>query len=247
MTAQVFSRNGGTPVPVTYQNEVRNFDLALLKLPDPPTPYWTVAIGTNATTGATVCSGGFPGVQDYTPTTGVIGEDYDRWQTASMAANEGESGAPVFLTNGEVVAVRKGDFANKQNSSVLIRVAVAQTLLSGVPDLKSSCTFIANPPQPPVPPPFPSQGTMRLDGIDFGHISDDLPFACGSRSHSIDLNMTFDRGRVGLAPLTTTCSFASTMQPGNAYIIMGNFQFFPNTASVTVNSCSLINAGQARH
>jgi hypothetical protein len=52
-----------------------------------------------------------------------------------MPSNPGDSGAPVFVSSGEVVAIKVGGYDNAQNINLLIPLNLAEGLLIEVPDL----------------------------------------------------------------------------------------------------------------
>jgi hypothetical protein len=246
ITATIFGKSS-QPIPVEVNKNDEDDDLVLLKLPDDPDFYPPVVLGTNSSSGATVCSGGFPQLRAYSPTSGTLGSDYEKWLTASMPTNEGESGSPVFLPDGEVVAVRKGKFALGENSSVLIPIRYAHELLSRVPDLNASCTLLAGTPQQPITAPYPHLVQVTLDNIKLGHLTQDLKVACGQRHRTFSVSVNWDRSSRRLPPQVTTCDVSGSMEPGNAYYVAEVLGLEDDTGLVILNSCSFLEQNSFPH
>jgi hypothetical protein len=145
------------------------------------------------------------------------------------------------------VAVRKGKFKNSENLSVIIPIQYARELLSRVPDLNASCTFIASVPPQPTPAPYPSSGEITLDGIKLGHLTQDLKVACGQKHRTIGFLINWDRSSRNLPAVVTTCDVSGDMSPGNAYYIADVWGLQNATGQVFVTNCFLINQNSIPH
>jgi S1-C subfamily serine protease len=117
-----------------------NNDVALLKFADTSKNYPTLGIakpsGVAAVEfGTQLCAMGFPLDKEFFFAPGVkSGEESGFWLT-DMPSNLGDSGAPVFIASGEVVAIKRGGYQDAQNINLLIPLNLAQDLLGKVPDL----------------------------------------------------------------------------------------------------------------
>jgi len=112
-------------------------DVALLKFADTSKIYGSVPLGRPAEVrlGTTLCAVGFPKQQEFYFASGTMsGEQGALWVT-QMPSNPGDSGAPVFITSGEVVAIKFGGYDDAQNINLLVPMNLANDLLSLVPDL----------------------------------------------------------------------------------------------------------------
>jgi S1-C subfamily serine protease len=114
-------------------------DVALLKFADTSITYKNVIFGKAAgvKVGDYLCSISFPADKESFFTDGRMsgtGADGGFWYT-SMPSNPGDSGAPVFLPSGKVVAIKVGGYEKLQNVNLLIPINLAQDLLITVPDL----------------------------------------------------------------------------------------------------------------
>lgn len=108
-------------------------DVALLKFADTSKTYGVVTLGqvANVKVGTHLCSEGFPANQEYFFAEGPLsstGAERGFWLT-QMPSNPGDSGAPVFLTSGEVVAIKVGGYEGLQNVNLLIPMNLAQDLV----------------------------------------------------------------------------------------------------------------------
>jgi S1-C subfamily serine protease len=115
-------------------------DLALLKFLDTSTTYKDVVLGKAADVkvGDDLCSTSFPADKESFFTDGRMsgtGAEGGLWYS-QMPSNPGDSGAPVFLPSGKVVAIKVGGYETLQNVNLLIPINLAQDLLITVPDLR---------------------------------------------------------------------------------------------------------------
>jgi hypothetical protein len=113
-------------------------DVALLRFKNTNRKYTSVIIGNagEVVSQELLCSAGFPQDAEYVTTSGNLsgkGGPGGTWYT-QMPSNQGESGAPIFITSGEVVAMKKGGVPNAENLNVLVPLNLAQNLLNLVPD-----------------------------------------------------------------------------------------------------------------
>ena len=132
-----------TPSPLSVIDGDELHDIALLKFEDTSRKYNPVLLGDpgQVQVGTLLCSVGYPlETIEFTHVTGSLsgqGGPDGRWLT-QMPSNKGESGAPVFLKSGEVVAMKVGGYSNVQNVNFLIPVNLARHVLILVPDLEGS-------------------------------------------------------------------------------------------------------------
>lgn len=116
-------------------------DVALLKFLDTSKPYEPIALGqphdiANVTVGTHLCSEGFPMNKEFFFAEGAMsgtGGERGFWLT-QMPSNLGDSGAPVFVTSGEVVAIKVGGYGDLQDVNALIPMNLARDLVDTVPD-----------------------------------------------------------------------------------------------------------------
>jgi S1-C subfamily serine protease len=145
-------------------------DVALLKFADTSKTYSSVVLGkpSDVKVGTTLCAVGFPKQQEFYFASGTMsGEQGALWVT-QMPSNPGDSGAPVFLSSGEVVAIKFGGYDDAQNINLLVPMNLAGDLLTKVPDLPdlsishgSSETIVRG---RIVPPQKGKQAKIRVDG-----------------------------------------------------------------------------------
>jgi hypothetical protein len=140
-------------------------DVALLKFADTSKIYKTVNLGhaADAAIGTVFCAEGFPTGQEFFLANGVLsgtGGEHGFWLT-SMASNPGDSGAPVFLQSGAVVAIKAGGYQEVHDINLLIPINLAQGLLGEVPDLL------------PAPGPAPTRDLNPWIGNWKGNIDSD--------------------------------------------------------------------------
>jgi hypothetical protein len=119
-------------------------DVALLKFADTSKAYSAFVLGQprNVKVGTPVCSEGFPADKDFFFAEGPvseIGAEHGLWLT-QMPSNPGDSGGPVFLSSGKVVAIKVGGYTALQNVNALIPMNLAQDLLILVPDRTPEAT-----------------------------------------------------------------------------------------------------------
>jgi S1-C subfamily serine protease len=121
-------------------------DVALLKFADTSKTYNAVTLGkvSGVDVGAHMCSEGFPQDKEYFFVEGALsgkggsgkGGERGYWLT-QMPSNPGDSGAPVFLSSGEVIAIKVGGYEGLQDVNLLIPLNLAEDLLISVPDTSS--------------------------------------------------------------------------------------------------------------
>jgi S1-C subfamily serine protease len=116
-------------------------DVALLKFADTSKTYNAVTLGNVSLVdvGAHMCSEGFPKENENFFVEGALsgkGGERGFWLT-QMPSNPGDSGAPVFLSSGDVIAIRVGGYEGLQDVNLLIPLNLAQDLLISVPDTSS--------------------------------------------------------------------------------------------------------------
>jgi hypothetical protein len=95
---------------------------------------------TDVKVGDNLCSTSFPTDKESFFTDGRMsgtGAEGGLWYT-QMPSNAGDSGAPVFLASGKVVAIKVGGYEKLQNVNLVIPINLAQDLLITVPDLPDS-------------------------------------------------------------------------------------------------------------
>jgi hypothetical protein len=117
-------------------------DLALLKFADTSKTYDQVLIGhpPEVKNGTLLCAGSFPLKSEFFLATGPRSGEEGRYWLTQMPSNPGDSGAPVFLPSGEVIAIKVGAYAtdeykkDTQNMNLLLPINAAQDLLALVPD-----------------------------------------------------------------------------------------------------------------
>src|SRR6267378_2258912 len=137
ITGSIASREA---VPSRLTVIARNeHDVALLKFADTSKAYVTVILGRpgEVKVGRELCSVSFPKDQESYFASGAMSStsgDRGFWVT-QMPSNPGDSGAPVFLASGEVVAIKVGGYEDLQNVNLLIPMNLAQDLVNSVPDL----------------------------------------------------------------------------------------------------------------
>jgi tetratricopeptide (TPR) repeat protein len=112
-------------------------DVALLKFADTSRTYKYALIGVPALVklGAPLCSVSFPKKIETMVTSGTLGgknADHGFWHT-EMPSNPGDSGAPVFIASGHVVAIKVGGYDDAQNINLLIPINLAYNLLELLP------------------------------------------------------------------------------------------------------------------
>jgi S1-C subfamily serine protease len=112
-------------------------DVALLKFRDTSKTYSNVSLGRTAGVkiGTPLCAISFPVQQEFYFGTGTMGGDQGGLWVTQMPSNPGDSGAPVFLTTGEVVAIKVAVRSDAQQINLLVPMNLANDLLSLVPDL----------------------------------------------------------------------------------------------------------------
>jgi S1-C subfamily serine protease len=154
----------GSKLTVIQDN---NFDLALLKFSDTSKTYDALLRGSIADVaiGTTLCAVGFPSGQDIFLATGAMsgtGGEHGFWLT-NMASNPGDSGAPVFLESGGVVAVKVGGYQGVQNINLIVPLNFASDLLGFVPDLLAASPILG-PVQKyrPIDPTNPTSNSMNV-------------------------------------------------------------------------------------
>jgi hypothetical protein len=130
------SKAASAPLDVIGRNEEN--DLALLKFQNTSQSYKSVILGDPASVRlqTLLCSVGFPIDSEIFSSSGPLGGkggSNGTWLT-QMPSNPGESGAPVFIESGQVVAIKVGGIKNSQNLNVLVPLNLAQNLLNLVPD-----------------------------------------------------------------------------------------------------------------
>ena len=137
IVGSIGSRNAASSeLTVIARNE---HDVALLKFADTSKTYSSAVLGkpSDVKVGSELCSEGFPKGQEWFFSEGAMsgtGGERGFWLT-QMPSNEGDSGAPVFLSSGEVVAIKVGGYEDLQNVNLVIPMNLAGDLLTKVPDL----------------------------------------------------------------------------------------------------------------
>jgi len=114
-------------------------DVALLKFADTSKEYHNVILGRPAAVkiGTPLCSISFPLQQEFYFASGTMGGEQSGLWITQMPSNPGDSGAPVFLPSGEVVAIKVGGYDDAQGINHLVPMNLANDLLSLVPDLSN--------------------------------------------------------------------------------------------------------------
>lgn len=137
ITGAIGSRNGyHTPVlPIDYDEQ---HDLALLQIENSSEPYVRILTGEpwRLSDGSPLCSLGFPLGSEFHYSHGTVGGKMavKGWWSTDMAANRGESGAPVFAdASGKVVAIKVGGYDDAQNLNLVIPINYAARLLLELP------------------------------------------------------------------------------------------------------------------
>lgn len=238
--ARISSRYSSTPYELKVVDEDTSSDIALLKILDTSHKYQAVLIGDpKVQTGTPLCSGGFPGIEDYHATDGRLsGNLGERW-TTNMITHKGESGSPVFLGSGEVVALRVEGFVDGPDRNILIPISLATGLLGKVADLKSPCYLVTVPSNPPMPPVSVS---LSLDGgpVVALHGDDPQPFACDNRQHSFEFTLEWDLSRVGSPNRIDKCKTQLQTTPWARYQLIGILhQDNPPYSPVYLTGCKL--------
>jgi Trypsin-like peptidase domain len=123
-----------SPLAIIARNE---HDVALLKFADTSKKYSNVSLGRPSAVkiGTPLCAISFPMQQEFYFASGTMGGEQGGFWVTQMPSNRGDSGAPVFLTSGEVVAIKVGGYDDAQNINLLVPMNLANDLLSLVPDL----------------------------------------------------------------------------------------------------------------
>lgn len=116
--------------------ERNDHDVALLQFDDTSKPYPNVTLGNPGSVSAsvTLCSVGFTAGREYFFVTGALGErggggEGGFWAT-QMPSNPGDSGAPVFISSGGVVGIKRGAYEGLQNVNQIIPLNLAQNLIN---------------------------------------------------------------------------------------------------------------------
>jgi hypothetical protein len=116
-----------------YIHKDEDFDLALIRLPDPGADHWIpVDLGDASTVPdtATLYALGFA-ANTFVPSQGILRNRYapgGKWLT-SLNINHGDSGGPVFDIQGRVVAISAGGFDAANALTVVTPENLAQGLL----------------------------------------------------------------------------------------------------------------------
>jgi hypothetical protein len=154
-----------------------------------------------------------------------------------MGSNPGDSGAPVFLTSGEVVAVKVGGYEQAQNLNEIIPLSYATPLLTEVGDKEKNCALVKEPDDGRLPP---SRLSMVLDGRSVGTVTSRLEFACGHREHSFNFAIEWLGGEQYHMPnITETCSDKIQTAPGTEYDLMLTIGPKPPTNAAGVVACKV--------
>jgi hypothetical protein len=232
----ISSRNSPQMLQLTVVRRDEDDDLALLKITATDQTYSKVMIEkTHPADAAQMCSGGFPGSEDYHPYSGLLGSDYLNQWTADMASNTGDSGSPVFIATGEVVAIKKGAFQNEANRSVLIPISAASGLLARVDDLESACEIESAPQNMQLPPYKPR---LEVDSRDVGEsLGTPFKFPCGR--HNFKLSIDWDLRLIRLPDRSDSCETTSTTDSGNRYILQVQSVFTDPSRPFLIDSCKL--------
>lgn len=219
--ARISSRYSSIPYDLTVVDEDTSSDIALLKILDTSHKYQAVLIGDpKVQTGTPLCSGGFPGIEDYHESYGMLsGNLGERW-TTNMITHKGESGSPVFLASGEVVALRVEGFVAGPDRNILIPISLATGLLGKVADVKSPCYLVTVPSNTPMPPVSVS---LSLDGgpVVAFHGDDPHPFACDNRQHSFEFTLEWNLSKVGSPNRIDKCKTELQTSPWARYQLIG--------------------------
>jgi V8-like Glu-specific endopeptidase len=181
--------------------QANEHDVALLKFSDTSKTYRSVALGQTASlkVGTHLCSEGFPANQEYFFVEGPLsstGAERGFWLT-QMPSNPGDSGAPVFLTSGEVVAIKVGGYEGLQNVNLLIPINLAQDLV-----------ILSDASHPSLPAPVANNQVPDKSFVTrltvWAEIDGDV-FVDGRKSMTIDHRSGFDYAgaRVRIGPEST--------------------------------------------
>lgn len=113
-----------------------NHDVALLQFDDTSKLYSNVTLGDAGIVSFSthLCSVGFTAGREYFFVEGPLGEqgggsEGGFWLT-QMPSNPGDSGAPVFISSGKVVGIKRGGYEGLQNVNQIIPLNLAQNLIS---------------------------------------------------------------------------------------------------------------------
>ena len=114
----------GTALPVQVLPNSYGNDASLLRLPATHAPYDSVTLGDPDLLRQAdhLLSVGFPLTEDYTPTSGILGNTASlngMWQI-DMPLNYGNSGGPVLNARGEVVGIVKGGVYDAHDISYML-------------------------------------------------------------------------------------------------------------------------------
>lgn len=243
---RIASRNGaGRYLDVIEQDQ--NADVALLKFRDSSQEYFTVMFGpTNIPLGTAWCSGGFPGSEDYHITSGTLSSTYIALWTTNMESNPGDSGSPVFLYSGEVVAMKSAGFDQATRRNLVTPISAAQRVLARVPDREEPCEIVGE------NPPFriaPHNDVLKIDGADVGHRPGAQPtapviFSCGSSVHIFELIINWDLSSMGQPNFSDHCQFSLKTDPGMKYKFRLHSIPTGPGGSMMIDQCTLIPSNQ---
>ena len=156
-----------------------------------------------------------------------------------MPTNDGESGSPVFVASGEVVAIKKGSFRNGQDRSLLVPMSAAKNLLNRVDDLEQPCEIVSeNDPMATILPPY--KVLLKIDSRDVDVFGSGFKFPCGNREHHFEVQFVWDLTQLRVPNHTDHCQDSLTTDPGTRYYIRAHGNFDQRLGSLVVDSCKLL-------
>lgn len=216
--ARVGSRDG-QPISLRMVSRDDELDLALLKLPEGRKwPRIVLGDSRNVPLETEVLVLGFPLGEDLNSGVGRITSKNGpngRWLT-SLPLNPGNSGGPVFQSNGRVIAVARGGYPNAQLLNELIPIQYAASLLS-IASTSSDVTSI----QGDWRGRLGSTGSTRFGGAPY--------CTYGVSFESVDFTLSIAQNVVNGTDLVATmietatgCSYAPIPKHVHAYRLAGS-------------------------
>jgi len=134
--------------PLSVVTRDAGLDIALVKFPDVGRAWQMVVIGdpSKVLRSGNLLTLGFPGDLDLSSAIGILSNnsaEKGRWQT-TIPINYGNSGSPIFHTDGHVVAIAVGGRDDLNGVTFAIPIDYARPILSLIPGANSTTPLATN-------------------------------------------------------------------------------------------------------